>query len=106
MVEGNGIEYPRKPGSDVLVDEAQYVVDNPIGHCPACGSIGIEEIAHPGDLDMMFWCSDPTCKDMRGHRTTWGSPKPDEYRKKELTQAWSWNAEHFPDQQFPRFCPD
>lgn len=41
MAEEN--EYPRAIGSDVVVTEKQWNQTAPFGHCPACGSIGIED---------------------------------------------------------------
>jgi hypothetical protein len=91
-------KYPRKPGSSVRVDVEQWVLDNPFGHCPACGSVGIEEFRTPGDPDARFHCSDETCMDTRGHLTIWGARKPEGIRIIEIEKNWSWNVAHFQGQ--------
>ena len=106
MADEKEIAYPRQPGSATRIDETNWVENPPFGHCPACGSIGIEELAIVGDPVITFYCSDPTCKDMRGRRTLWAIPKPDRFREREILEQWSWNKEHFPDQNLPEFCPD
>ncbi len=102
-------QYPRKSGSDVVVNEEDWNQDNQFGHCPACGSIGIEELRISGDPDIFFYCSDVTCKTVMGNRgparTRWYRSKPEEALKKER-DGWSWNEEHFPGQDMPDVCPD
>jgi hypothetical protein len=103
------MNYPREPGSDKIVHEDEWNQKIPYGYCPACGSIGIEELAIPGDEDGCFYCSDVTCKTIMGKRsparTKWNRTKPQEYVEKEL-DGWSWNDEHFPGQILPVACLD
>lgn len=100
------MRYPREVGSDTSVDEKDWNHEAPLGYCPACGSMGIEEIAIPGDPEMSLYCSDQTCRDPRGRRTLWGALKPQEQRGREVREGWSWNKEHFPGQEMPEICPD
>jgi hypothetical protein len=100
------VVYPRKPGSDTRVAEEQWVQSNSLGDCPACGSIGIEVFCIPGDTEMVFLCSDETCRDLRGHRTFWIVGKPQEFINREIHEGWSWNAEHFPGKNLIETCPD
>lgn len=108
MAESN---FPRLPGSNTIVHENDWNQshDVPLGHCPACGSIGIEELSVPGDKDICFYCSDETCQTIMGTRTPartkWNRDKPLEMQQKEM-EGWSWNAEHFPGQEMPEASPD
>lgn len=98
-------KYPRQPGSQTAVDENDWNQDAPFGRCPACGSLGIEEIAIPGDAEIAFYCSDMTCRDPQGRRTSWGTIKTTELLEAE-GRGDSWNTLHFPGQELPEVCPD
>lgn len=102
-------QYPRKPNSDTIVHEKDWGQGSPFGHCPACGSIGIEEIHISGDPVICFYCSDITCKTIMGSRsparTKWNIDKPNEVLIKEK-RGWSWNEEHFPGQNMSDICLD
>jgi hypothetical protein len=104
------LPFPRTVGSDKVVREDEWFQDDRYGYCPACGSIGIEEIAIPGDEVGCFYCSDATCITIMGDReqarTKWNCEKPPEVLGKEEAGGWSWNEEHFPGQTFPMCCPD
>ena len=103
------ITYPRIPESDKVVHENDWYQEAPFGYCPACGSIGIEELHIAGDEDICFYCSDTTCKTIMGKRpparTKWNQTKPQSVLEKEI-RGWSWNQEHFPGQNLPNTCAD
>ncbi len=103
------ISYPRKPGSSSVVTEKEWNQDAPFGHCPACGSIGMEEIPIPGDPEITFFCPDPKCLTVMGSRdparTKWFTKKSRDLLDKE-SKGLFWNKEHFPDQDIPFTCPD
>ncbi len=104
------MSYPRTPGLERIVHEEEWNPEAPFGNCPACGSIGIEELYIPGDKDITFYCSDGTCKTIMGERfparTKWYQTKPQEILDKELRESYSWNNDHFPGQKLPEVCPD
>ena len=101
------INYAREPGSNVVVHEKDWAQNVPFGYCPACGSIGIEELSIPGDTDACFFCSDETCKTIMGTRgparTKWNQEKPVDVLEKEK-DGWTWNNEHFVGQDIPMVC--
>ena len=103
------LEYPRNVGEIKFVLESEWEQKAPYGHCPACGSIGIEELAIPGDPDGAFYCPDNYCKTIMGKRdparTKWNSMKPADIIDKEL-KCWSWNQEYFPGQELSDICTD
>jgi hypothetical protein len=105
----NQLKYPRKPGEVKSVQESEWEQKAAYGICPACGNIGIEELAIPGDSEAAFYCPDVECKTTMGHRaparTKWNMEKPEEFRMKELT-GWSWNAQYFPGQDLSDICLD
>lgn len=96
--------YPREFNSEKIVHENDWNQEAPFGQCPACGSMGIEELHIAGDEDICFVCSDEKCLTIMGNRrparTKWNCPKPQEILDKEET-GWSWNAVHFPGRRFP-----
>ena len=96
--------YPREVGSEKVVHENAWEQSAPFGYCPACGSIGIEELHIAGDEDICFVCSDETCQTVMGTRsparTKWNQTKPQELSDMEEAGR-SWNEEHFPGQDFP-----
>ncbi len=102
--------FPRKPGSESIVNETDWNQSVSYGHCPACGSIAMEEIPLPGDEDVTFFCSDQTCKTIMGNRsparTKWTDAKDPEIIEKESNEDYSWNEHHFPNVQIPLACPD
>lgn len=98
-------DYPRIQGSDVRVDEKDWKPDTPFGLCPACGSAAMEDIPIPGDEIINFYCSDTNCRDPRGRRTMWATPKTQELLTLE-DQGGSWNSWKFPGQNLPDYCPD
>jgi len=103
------MKYPREVGSNKVVHENDWNQNALFGHCPACGSIGVEELHCPGDEDICFYCSDPTCKTIQDGRnipmqTKWTTDKPDEMQKRERKSGWSWNQEHWPNQTLPVAC--
>ena len=106
MVE---IVYPRNQGETKSVGVDQWVEAAPFGHCPACGSIGIEFGPCFECETMDFFCSDPECNTYvyeempttdgkivgRGSVVTaWVEPKPPEIRAMEANMQ-SWNSTHF-----------
>ncbi len=97
--------YPRVPGSDQRVSEDDWAMDAPFGHCPACGSLAMEDIQVPGDPEINFYCSDTKCRDPRGRRTMWGCTKSAEILELEA-RGGSWNGLKFPGQNLPGACPD
>lgn len=103
------LPFPRTVGSDKVVYEKEWFQDKRYGYCPACGSVGIEEIPIAGDPDACFYCSDATCLTIIGNReparTKWNCVKPPKVLGKEAG-GWSWNNEHFLGQTFPTCCPD
>lgn len=99
------MDYPRKPGSDVRIGEEKWNQNAAFGHCPACGSIGMEEIPIPGDGEISFYCSDTTCRDLKGRRTLWADSKTEQLLAQE-NEGKSWNSINFPEQELPEFCPD
>jgi len=103
------MKYPREIGSNKIVHESEWSHGGPFGYCPACGSIGIEELSIPGDEDSCFYCSDLSCKTIIGKRlparTKWNQTKPREMIEKEM-KGWSWNKEYFPGQDLPDICLD
>ena len=94
-------KYPRKPGSNVTVHEKNWNQAAAFGHCPACGSFGIEEYHCTGDKVILFFCSDETCQTIMGKRsparTRWNQDKPQDIIEKEAG-GWTWNNDHFRDQ--------
>lgn len=99
------MSYPREVGSDTRVDEKDWKQDNPFGLCPACGSKAIEDIPILGDEIINFYCSDTTCRDLRGRRTMWGTPKSQELLEQEA-EGKSWNELNWPEVELPFACPD
>lgn len=85
------IVYARDPGSKGYILESQWNPKAPYGHCPACGSPGIEcrekkeraslETALPEEGIVLFSCSDKTCRTKRtprirrAKRTVWYEPR-------------------------------
>lgn len=98
-------DYPRTPGSDIRVEKKNWNQNAPFGHCPACGSLAMEDIPIPGDLYINFYCSDITCRNFRGRRTMWGLEKTSELLELEESGG-SWNEKNFPGQNLPSCCPD
>jgi len=102
--------FPRQPGSEAVVREEDWNQTAEFGFCPACGSVGIEELHDPSEDAMCFYCSDSACKTIQDGRdlparTKWNQEKPEEVHQKERSE-WSWNQEHFPGQEFPLVCVD
>ena len=84
------IGYPRVPGSKNPVLESQWNAQAPYGHCPACGSPGIEYHEEKGlesdlheDGNIPFTCSDKKCRTKRSSKVTrakhtiWYEHKPE-----------------------------
>jgi hypothetical protein len=102
--------YPRTAGSETVVHEKDWYQEAPFGFCPACGSLGIEELHITGDPEIAFYCSDLSCQTIMGRRrparTKWHCEKPAEIIRREVNGDWSWNQAHFPGLDFPLACPD
>lgn len=109
MIES--LRYPRSPGSEDIVEPSSLVEDHPFGHCPACGSVGMEDGPSFESDIMFFGCSDFDCKTYYyetrptsdgghitgkgGQRTKWTEVKTSEIRAME-EKLESWNITHFP----------
>jgi len=91
-------EYPREPGSPGIVQEEKWNREAPFGHCPACGSLGIEEVPGIDCEGSYFRCSDESCRSNivveHGRRetdTTWYENKTPEHREQERAgTSWNW----------------
>jgi len=100
--------YPRRRGSSLAVNETEWNKESPFGHCPACGSVGIEEGPSSECEVALFRCSDESCftlifvegREFRKIATAWSERKPDWQRAKETEGQTSWSWEHFS----PEFC--
>jgi len=92
--------YPRSPQSGKVVHEKDWNQGAPFGHCPACGSLGIEELHSSRNEPICFFCSDKNCQTIMGERsparTRWNQGKPPDILKKEA-EGWTWNDEYFPE---------
>ena len=103
-------KFPREVGSETMVNEKEWNQNASYGHCPACGSIAMEEMPLRGDKDVTFFCSDITCKTIMGQRcptrTKWTDSKDSGIIQRELNENYSWNDDHFPDLEIPIVCPD
>ena len=95
------MRYPRQIDSKEAVNGNDWNQNAPFGHCPACGSIGIEELHTSGGETIYFYCSDPMCKTIRDGmvpmQTKWNVAKPEKMQKRERKSGWSWNQEHWPE---------
>ena len=112
------LTYPRTPGLLEIVEPSALVENAPFGHCPACGSVGMEDGPSFESDTMWFRCSDfecriyyyesrPTLDPARpligkgSQTTTWTEIKTPEIRAME--EEWeSWNSTHFS----PEFCQE
>lgn len=102
--------FPRTPKSKTVVHQADWSTEVPYGHCPACGSTGMEELPSPGAPYASFFCSDESCLTVmrtgeKPVRTKWEFQKPREVLLREGRSGSFWNPEHFPGQEIPLACP-
>jgi len=105
------LRYPRTPGSLEIAEPSALVEDAPFGHCPACGSVGMEDGPSFESDTMFFRCSDFECrtyyyetrptldenqplKGKGSESTTWTEIKTPEIRELE-GRLLSWNYTHF-----------
>jgi hypothetical protein len=104
----SSITYPRKVGSSRVVYATQLCTEAPFGHCPACGSLGVEHLIESCDPDINFFCPDKHCRVILGNsapiRTIWCSAKTEQLLTLEL-QGSSWNEHNYPGIEFPPVCP-
>ena len=109
MVEN--LSYPREVGSPDIAEPSALLEEAPFGHCPACGSVGMEDGPSFESDTMWFSCSDFECRTyyyetrptldparpLRGkgsQRTTWTEAKTPEIKAME-ENLQSWNLTHF-----------
>jgi hypothetical protein len=104
------IIYAREPGENKVVHLREWNHDAPFGHCPACGSLGMEDAPCRESEEILFQCSDMSCltcdsegvEDTSGlvagvnrtYPTSWSDKKPRDLRQQE-SQGISWNTSHF-----------
>ena len=108
MVEN--LHYSRILGSPDIAEPSAWA-ESPFGHCPACGSVGMEDGPSFESDTMWFRCSDFECRTyyyetrptldennpLRGkgsERTRWTETKTPEIRELEA-KLESWNTTHF-----------